>query len=147
MDEQARLELFRQHRTGQQKYDYFLMALAGAAIAFSVQQTVNTSLSWYLLLLATAVICWCVSIFSGCRKQVYIDVITQANHEMLFIDTGSHPKVGSDPQAMLASTTGIVEAVEKNSLKCQKWGKRQFRFLLVGALFFLVWHVWRMALN
>jgi len=79
MDENARLELLQQHRTGQQKYDYFLMALAGAAIAFSIQQTANTTLSWPQIFLGTAVIFWGFSVFAGCKRQERIHTLINLN--------------------------------------------------------------------
>jgi hypothetical protein len=41
MPSEQQIEIYRQHRTAQDKYIYFLLAAAGAAIAFAVNQTQN----------------------------------------------------------------------------------------------------------
>lgn len=56
-------ELYRAHRTAQDKYTYFILAAAGAAIAFALNQTHDATLSWFKLPLGAAVLCWGLSFF------------------------------------------------------------------------------------
>ena|ERR1700733_373220 len=53
---QLRTELSRQLRSVQEKYDYWLMAVAASAIALAVHDTRETSLHWHQLTLACAVL-------------------------------------------------------------------------------------------
>jgi hypothetical protein len=46
MPSEQQIEIYRQHRTAQDKYGYFLLAAAGAAIAFAVNQTQGAKLAW-----------------------------------------------------------------------------------------------------
>ena len=43
------------HENGQEKYTYFLLAAAGAAIGFAVQKTEGLLLSWWLLPVAFSI--------------------------------------------------------------------------------------------
>jgi hypothetical protein len=58
MSDEPRLEIYRQIRTAQEKYTYFMLAAAGACIAFAVTKTQEAVLAWHHLLLAGSVLCW-----------------------------------------------------------------------------------------
>lgn len=55
MAQEEELELFRQFRTVQQKNSYFLLAAAGAAMAFPMTQTKAEPLGWSHILWALTV--------------------------------------------------------------------------------------------
>ena len=65
--DEIELEVYRQHRVSQDKYAYFLLAAAGAAIAFSLNQTHSAALSRSHWSLAGAGLCWGLS-FLGLSK-------------------------------------------------------------------------------
>jgi hypothetical protein len=46
MSDNDLMELHKQHRTGQDKYSYFLLAVAASGIAFSIEKTSGLNLSW-----------------------------------------------------------------------------------------------------
>ena len=54
---------------------------------------------------------------------------------------GNHPDVRNHPDAIAAATTGIKQAIESNNDKSHRYANWQFRLLLLGALFFLGWHI------
>lgn len=56
MSQEEELELFRQFRSVQQKNSYFLLAAAGAAMAFAMTQTKAEPLNWSHLLWALSVV-------------------------------------------------------------------------------------------
>jgi uncharacterized protein (DUF2336 family) len=64
MPESMDATVYNALRTAQEKYAYFLLAAAGAAIAFAVNQTHDAKLSWAQLPLAAAVLSWGCSFFS-----------------------------------------------------------------------------------
>ena len=63
--DQELMEIHKQHRTGQDKYTYFLLAVTASAVAFSVQKTSGLVLSWSLLPLGIAVLTWGTSVMSS----------------------------------------------------------------------------------
>lgn len=139
-------EIYTQHRTAQDKYTYFLLAAAGAAIALAVNQTKGTSLSWSQLPLAIAVLCWGLSFFFGCRHLGYVSSTLFANADLLRVENGQHPLSGNNPQLMATASEGIRQAIESNSERANRLGHMQFRFLITGAVFYIAWHVIEMWL-
>jgi hypothetical protein len=57
----AREEIYKATREGQDKYTYFLLAAAGAAVAFAVTQSQTATLTWSKVPLALAVLSWAFS--------------------------------------------------------------------------------------
>lgn len=141
------LEIYKQHRTAQDKHTYFLLAAAGAAIALVFNQTKGTALSWSQIPLAIATLSWGLSFFFGCRHLNYISSTLYANGELLRVQKGIHPTSGNHPELMAAASEGIREAIESNSDWANSLGHLQFRFLIAGAIFFITWHIIEMWLH
>ena len=62
------------------------------------------------------------------------------------VENGIDPEIGNSPQLMQIASEGIREAMEHNSDNAVKYGRRQFRMLIVGAVFYIAWHVTEMVL-
>ena len=73
--------------------------------------------------------------------------ITYANIELLRVERGEHSTVGNHPQLIAAASEGIRQALLNNIDSASKNGKRQFRFLVAGAVFFVGWHLLQMVLR
>jgi hypothetical protein len=138
------LELYKQHQTGEDKYTYFLLAAAGAAIAFAVQKTEGLRLSWWLLPVAAATVSWALSFFFGCRRLVWVQTALYANYSLLQLRTGTHAQQPTHPQELQAAIAGVGSALDKNAKKAQFYAIWQFRALIVGVVFFIVWRVLEM---
>ena len=55
MPTDQQIEVYRQHRTAQDKYVYFLLAAVGAGIGFAISQTQTAKLAWTQLPLGCAI--------------------------------------------------------------------------------------------
>jgi hypothetical protein len=141
MQPEQQIEIYRQHRTAQDKYIYFLLAAAGAAIAFAVNQTQGATLAWSQLPLAFAVAFWALSFFCGCRHLGYIESTLFANDALLRVIAGRDPQVGMHPQLINVASEGIQKAIEIKSKWAGRFARWQFRCLVLGAMSYLVWHV------
>ena len=141
MSSEKQIEVYRQFTALQEKYDYFLMAVAGAAIAFAVHRTSGMFLNWSMVLLGIAVILWAISFLAGCRRRNYIGSNLFANLDLLRIQNGEHPKTGAHPIKIEAASQGIYNALEHNSNCASFWANIQLYSLIIGALFFVAWHV------
>lgn len=137
-------EVWRQHRQAQDKYTYFLLAAASAAIAFAVQKTEAISLSWTLAPVGLAVLAWGGSFYCGCKNLVWVQSSAMANYSLLQLQAGIHPQQPSHPAHVEAAISGVRSALESNIRKAQAHAIWQFRLLILGALLFLAWHVWRL---
>jgi len=141
------LEVYRQHRTSQDKYTYFLLAAAGAAIALALNQTQGAPLKWSQVPLAGAVLLWGFSFFCGCRQLGYINSTLFANAELLRVQRGIHPQVGRHPDHVAAASEGIKSAMETNSDRANRYAHLQLRLFFSGALFYIAWHMYEMWLR
>ncbi len=146
MSETAR-EVYRALRQAQDKYTYFLLAAAGAAIALAVNQTQGAAMAWSQVPLAAGVLSWGLSFFFGCRHLAYVNSTLYANAELLKVESGEHPEFGGDPQMMAAASEGIRQAIESNSDRANRLGHLQFRFLIAGAVLYIAWHALEMCLS
>lgn len=140
-------EVHKALREGQNKYTYFILAVAGAAIALSVNQTQDAKLSLAQIPLGIAVICWGLSFFFGCRNLAYVNAALRANVGLFHIQSGNDPVAGAEFRKITAASEGIKEAFEFNSEKANIYGHLQFRFLISGAVFYIGWHILKMYLN
>lgn len=138
-------ELYKQHRAGQDKYTYFLLATAAAAIAFAVQKTEGLPISWWLLPVAFAILSWGVSFFYGCRHLNWAQTVLHANYNLLQLNQGVHPEQPPHPQLAQAAVRGVESALDFNVKKAQFYAVWQFRALVLGALFFISWRVVEMV--
>ena len=139
----ARTEVYRAYNEGHDKYIYFLLAAAGAAIAFAVTQTAAATLTLDKIPLGLAIACWGLSFFAGCRQIQRNQDILHQNYQFLRMQDGIHPEFPPYPQLVHA----IAEDLEKRSKQSGKWGAWQFRFLITGAVFYITWHVFEMYLR
>jgi hypothetical protein len=138
------MEVYKQHRASQEKYAYFLLAAAGAAIGFAVSQTKDLTLAYSQLPLAVAVVLWGFSFYFGCRHITYVECILYANVDLLKVKAGQHPRTGENPQLIHIAVEGISSAIEKNVEDAAWYGRWQFRCLIFGSAFYLGWHIYEM---
>jgi len=145
MPGQVDLEVYRQLRTSQDKYTYFLLAAAASAVALAVNRTTGAPLSYWQAPLGLAVLSWGLSFYFGCRHITYVNSNLYANAELLRVQSGTHPKAGQNPQLITAAVQGINEAIESNSEAAIRFGHWQFRLLVLGAILYIGWHVLEMV--
>jgi len=65
----------------------------------------------------------------------------QQNYDLLRVQEGLHPQFPNHPQVVAVIEAAVREAADKTG----RWGARQFRFLVAGAIFYVLWHVTEMA--
>lgn len=137
-------DLRKAHSTGQEKYTYFLLAAAGAAIGFAVQKTEGQLLSWWLLPVALATVCWGISFYFGCKNLDRVHAAIGANVTLLQLRQGSHPEQPPHPDHSLAAATGVERAMERSIDRASLFSVWQFRALVGGAILFIAWRVLEM---
>jgi hypothetical protein len=145
MADDKSLEVYRQLRTSQDKYTYFLLAGAASAVALAVNRTTGASLSYWQVPLGLAVLCWGLSFYFGCRHIAYVNSNLYANSELLKVQSGTHPLAGRNPQLATAAAEGITKAMEANSEVANRYGHLQFRLLISGGILYIAYHVLEMA--
>jgi hypothetical protein len=147
MTEQGILELHKQHREGQSKYAYFLLAAAASAVAFALQKTSGAKLSWSMIPLGLATLSWGLSFYCGCKHLLWVQTAIFANYSLLQLKSGIHPEQPPHPQLMQAAEEGVRSAIKTNIEGAEFHGKWQFRLLILGGILFIAWHVLDMVLR
>jgi hypothetical protein len=140
-DNKELFELYKQHATGQDKYTYFLLAAAASALAFAIQKTDGLMISWWLLPAAAAALSWSISFFFGCKNLIWVQTAVYANYNLLSLKRGVHPEQPPQPQLVQAAISGVEKALDSNVKNAQFYAQWQFRSLVLGGVFFLVWHI------
>ena len=138
-------QLHNQLRVSQDKYVYFILAIAASAIAFTVQVTKESTFNLTLIPLGVAVFCWALSFFCGCRQLQYVNSILYSNGEYLRIKEGIHPDVGNHPHLIQAASEGIMGAISSNQDKANSYANWQFRLVVGGGGAFICWHLLEMS--
>ena len=146
MGDNTLVELTKQHRAGQDKYAYFLLAVAASAVGFAVQKTTGVGVQWSQLPLAVATGLWLMSFFFGCRHLLWSQAALYANASLIKLQKGTHPDQPVHPSASEVARQGIRLAMTQNADAASFYGRWQFLLLVIGAVFFLMWHVLEMFL-
>ncbi len=147
MTEQGILELYKQHREGQSKYIYFLLAAAASAVAFAVQKTSGAKLSWSMIPLGLATLSWGLSFYCGCKNLLWVQTAIFANYSLLQLKSGIHPEQPPHPQLLAAAEEGVRSAVKTNIEGAEFHAKWQFRLFILGGILFIAWHILDMVLR
>ena len=133
------------HENGQEKYTYFLLAAAGAAIGFAVQKTEGLLLSWWLLPVAFSIFFWGLSFYFGCENINWVQTSKVANYNLLHLKNGSHSEQPSNQEGLDYAVSEVRSALSQNMEKAQSYYKWQFRSLISGAIFFIGWRIVEMV--
>ena len=145
MEEQKELrEGFRQQ---QEKYVYYIIALAVTAIGFSIYTTTGKPLEWSQIPLGLSVLSWGASIFCGLTFIKYVLSTMYANYKYFDVSKGRDPEVGSNPERIEGVKRGIKSAMTSNVGTAEKYFDWQQKLFYAGACLFIIWHVVEMYLN
>lgn len=137
------VELHKAVRDAGEKYVYFLLAAAGAAIAFAITQTQTALLTQSKIPLGLAVVSWGLSFYYGCRQTAQTNAILHANYQYLRAQAGNHPQLPPDPEVLEIFSQTLEQLADKSG-RYVRW---QFRFLILGAVFYIGWHVLEMYIR
>jgi len=131
------LEVFKSHRMVQDKYAFFLLAAAAAALALSIQMTTGSPLTWSLVPLGLAVLSWACSFYFGCIHLTKTQAFLRVNVIGLLTSPNRAPR----------DTEQIRSKMEDHANAAGEAADRQFRLLILGAVLFIAWHLVEMGLR
>jgi hypothetical protein len=139
---EEKLEVYRAFSGGQERHAYFVMAAAGAAIAFAVTQTETSSWNQLSLVWLGAITLWGLSFYFGAQHMAYVRSNHFANFNLLRAQEQSrHLDLSAGHGTTAAIVAGIKEAMHANEGR-SVWGARlQMWTFIGGALVYLCWHV------
>ena len=143
--ENLELELQKQFKASQEKQIYFLLAAAASAIGFAMTQSKVEPLEWIHIPLGLSVLLWALSFISGLRFIEYSTSFTFQNQNYLAFkrEIKSYSQVEA-VKLLNEFKTRMSETSEKQLQKMKFYGSTQSISLLLGALSYIVWHIFRM---
>lgn len=130
-------DLEKAHLAGNERYAYFLLAAAGAAVAFAVQKTEGAALSWWLTPVALATLCWGFSFFFGCKLIWWSQAILRS--EIYIARTRSDDHLSDEQKRQ--SISNHSDALDPKLAKAARYANLQIWLLFAGGVFFCLWRV------
>ncbi len=131
------------YRTALLRYAYFLLVAAAAGILLAVYETEFSVLKPSLAPLGLAVLCWAASFYYGCIQIEAHFTALRVNAVLLKARNG-HRHPGTDAAVALdTAETAFRRATNRMVVN----GRRQFIFLVQGAILYMIWHVLEMFLR
>jgi hypothetical protein len=124
------MEFEKAHIASQEKYSYFLLAAAGASIAFCLQKIEGLSLSWWMSPVLISLICWTLSFIFGCKNIVHYQSIIRTEIYMARINETQEDKLSYNQKRHLISSHAT--AMDKKLEKYAFYTKWQFLVLIAG---------------
>jgi hypothetical protein len=124
-------------RTSQLKYIYYVIALNVAGVAFTVQQTIDSSLAMIHIPLAISIICWGAGIIFG---FLYINrhengLFINFNLLQLNMLNTKTPNIEKE----------LLEKLKEVTKKSKQFYKAALYLFYVGSVFFVAYHILNMA--
>lgn len=141
------IEVYRQHKSAQDKLTYFLLAVTASAIAFAVQKSEGINISTSMIPLGLSGISWALSFFYGIRKLMWTIAVLYANMGLLQLKNGIHPNQPNHPDEVKAAIQGIRNAANQNIDGAERSSKRQSGLFIFGTVCFIVWIVLKMIIS
>lgn len=139
MNKEQILALHQQHRDGQSKYVYFLLAVAASAIGFSMQKTTGSGFLWQQLPLGIALLFWSSSFFFGCRHIKATQIALAAN--LNYLKAHAAPDNYETEKKYQDALSFHIDEMESSLGKAGNTEQLQFGLLVAGFLSFLAWHL------
>ena len=138
--------LYQTHQSGRSKYVYFILAAAGAAIAFAITHTLDKNFTILEFIWLLAISFWSASFFCGARSIEYSNAITFNNMDLLAISSGTHPMTGNDPVKATIAYKELKAILDRDSNRAGRYSRAQIWLFWAGGLVYVAWHVSRMLL-
>lgn len=134
MNTEKSLELYRQHREGQDRFIYFLLTITIASIGFTITQTKDLEqLRWIHTPLGLSLICWGISILNGFRNREYTNSALIKDSKLIKIELTGKP-INENVERLNKSLDIDIEEATKS----KRWQRRNF---ILGTLLYLVFHL------
>lgn len=138
------LELYKIFDASEQKYTYYLLAIAASAIAFALYRTQDRGVQSGMIWLLIAVLLWGISFVCGCCRFHCQHYSMTLNLRYFLKSAGRINETPFDDSDQL-SIPIILERVKKLHKTESLLFRFQFYLLVTGSLSFIVWHVVEMV--
>jgi len=147
MIDESLLEIYRQLRTHQEKYIYFILATAASAIAYALNRAEGRSLTLILIPWGIALTLWGLSFYFGCRHLDRVEKIITLNIKGIEIGAGRNPDFGNNSVSIANTMKEVKEIIALETKKAYLLVKLQFWFFVAGILAYIFWQLIEMSIR
>lgn len=132
--------------SSQTKYIYFQLAAAGAAIAISINQSLDDPISYFHVFWLIAVSLWAGSVFCGMWAIENRNTTLAYGVEIMKIELGQHEAFQKVTDKTKATYLEYLKARDKTNAALERYSKWQTYALIFGGLFYIAWHISNMIM-
>jgi len=145
LSSELELELSKQFKAAQEKYIYFLLAVAASAIGYAITQAKVEPLQYIHISYGLSILFWALSFYSGLQFSEYAISQTFQNWNYLTFKRELKSYPPDKATVLFTEFKKLFDKTHNNqNSKKEFWGKLQSRSLLLGAIFYIAWHIARM---
>jgi len=124
------------HRNQQEKYMYYIIALAVACLAFAVHTSIGLKLDNKMIPLGISIILWLVSVYSG---LVFLKSLGTTTSRM--IDLIESVEERNNNKIEEYTTMQFIRKVNRSDKKSDIYASIQAGTLYSGTISFIVWRI------
>lgn len=141
MPNQQEYQLHNRWNAEHQKYLYWIGAINTALIGFSIVETKEAILTWYLLPAGLAVLFWILGLRSCLLAITYQIEITRVS---ILIQQATDL---NNKDVSPAKETELIEEYKDYYKMLDTNRRTQLLWMIIGGVLFLIWHVFRIGGN
>ena len=138
--------IIKEHKERQEKFVYYLIALAVSCIGFAVYNTLDEKLHLIQIPLGIATLSWGLSVFFGIKFLKVALSLLYENSRYFDIQNGQDSEIGNDPTTIKYTLSIMKPLLEKKAKGTSIYFDWQIRLFYAGIVFFIVWRVIEMYL-
>ena len=128
------------------KYTYYLLSIAAGCIALTLKRIENLTIELNLILVGLAILSWGLSFICGCYNRRYLKHLLASNFNLIQEQNRLYKK-GCWTKEVEVETKESLQIFEKHTQKEYIFSKWQWRLLISGAIFYIVWQILNMMNN
>lgn len=137
-------QIIKEHKERQEKFVYYLVALAVSCIGFAVYNTQDTKLQLIQIPLGLAVLSWGISVFCGIKFLETALALLHNNSCYFDVKNGQDSEIGNNPSEIKYALSIMKPILIDRANKISVLLNWQIRLLYSGIVFFIVWRVLEM---
>jgi hypothetical protein len=139
-------QIIKEHKERQEKFVYYLIALAVSCLGFAVYNTLDAKLKLIQIPLGLAVLSWGISVFCGIKFLKVALALLYDNSRYFDVKNGQDSEIGNEPASISYALSIMKPILEKKAKGTSVYFDWQIRLFYAGIMFFIVWRVLEMYL-
>jgi len=137
-------QIIKEHKERQEKFVYYLVALAVSCIGFAVYNTLDAKLKLIQIPLGLAVISWGISVFCGIKFLKTALALLYDNSRYFDVKNGHDKDIGNNQEKIKHAISIIKPILIDRANKISVLFNWQIRLFYAGIIVFIIWRILEM---